>query len=313
MTHSRPTLQDHRLPLFQAYGTPLSPRTLTDRQGRSLYHLESRPDGDPVILVHGGGSCAVEWAPLLRELESARRWVLVDRPGHGYCYRLDYTGLDFRRAAVEYMLDLLDALGVQRARIVANSMGGYFSLCLALAHPERVDRLVLLGAPAGVDRWLPIQLRLMGLSWFNRPLFKMMRNPSPETLREQLFGRLLVAHPERVDRALIEAVIANFALPGAEVAWRTLLESVATPFGFRRRYGIREEVAQLSTRTTFVWGTEDAFSPPSSGRALCRGMPNAQFIELRDAGHCPWFDEPTACAEHVEAALSAKDGAEAAA
>jgi pimeloyl-ACP methyl ester carboxylesterase len=253
--------------------------------------------------VHGGGSCAVEWAPLLPELAPTRRWVLVDRPGHGYSYRIDYSGLDFRRAAVEYMLDLLDGLGVARASFVANSMGGYFALCLALAHPERVDQLVLLGAPAGIDRWIPPALRLMGLPWFNRSLFRMMRNPSTETIREQLFERLLVAHPERVDSALIEAVIRNSGLPGAELAWRTLLESVLTPLGFRRRYGIREEVASLSSKTTFVWGDKDAFSAPSSGRALARNMHDAQFIELPDAGHLPWLDAPAECAKYVEAAL----------
>ncbi len=297
------TFEQARLDHFARRGAAVASRRIRDRNGRTLYHLETRGDGPPVIFVHGGGSQAGEWAPLLPHLSGSRRHLVVDRPGHGLSYKLNYTGIPIRQAAVEYVTDLLDGLGIERATLVGNSMGGYFALCFAHAFPGRVERLVLLGAPAGVDRWLPPPLRLMGLRGVNRLLFRAMRESTPQQLRAKLFGRLLVAHPEKVADDFLSLVKESNGLPGAETSWRTLLEEVTTLCGFRRRCYIREEVARLATPTTFIWGERDAFAPPASGEDLARRMPHATLVKIPDAGHLPWIDAPDACTTAVENAL----------
>ena len=297
--------EQRRLEYFQHCGSPMIARRVYDRQGQTLFAMESGTSGEPVIVIHSGGDDASEWATLLPHLTRDRRWIVVDRPGHGLSYKLDYTRVDFRRAAVAYIADLLDGLEISRATFLGCSMGGYFSLCFALAHPERVERLVLVSAPAGVDRWLPPFLRLMGRRGINRLVFALMRNPTPEQLREKVFRPLLVAKPDQVPEAFLKLEIAAWQLPGAERAWRTLLESVTTLRGFRRRYFIRDEVSRLAVPTTFVWGDRDVFALPSiSGADLVARMPRARLVTIKGAGHIVWFDELENCARAVNDALS---------
>ncbi|MGH2805260.1 MAG: alpha/beta fold hydrolase, partial [Thermoleophilaceae bacterium] len=71
-------------------------------------------------------------------------------------YPIDYREVDYRGAAAEWLLDLLDAIDADQVDLVGNSMGGFFSMAFAIAHPHRVRRLVLVGAPAGLDRDLPL-------------------------------------------------------------------------------------------------------------------------------------------------------------
>src|SRR5215211_5249583 len=72
--------------------------------------------------------------------------VLPDRPGCGLSYRIDYRSVDYRRAAADWVLDLVESTEAERIDLVGNFMGGYFAMAFAIAHPERVRRLVLLGA-----------------------------------------------------------------------------------------------------------------------------------------------------------------------
>src|SRR5258708_14571481 len=104
--------------------------------------------GTPVLFVHGGGGFAGHWLPLLAHV-SGHRMIALDRPGCGLSDGFDYSSVDdIRGHAVTFLGAVLDALGLDRARIVANSMGGLWSLWLALDRPERVSSLALPGCPA---------------------------------------------------------------------------------------------------------------------------------------------------------------------
>ena len=294
--------ENARLALFERLGAPVKSLRLADRQGRTIYALE-RGGGDPVIVLHGGGGEPGQWAPLLRRLQPDHRYILVDRPGHGLSYRIDYSGLDFEAEAARFVEDVVSALGAQQVTLIASSMGGFFAFAFALAHPERVRQLVLVGAPAGVDVWIPPFLRLMGRRGVNRLLFRLMRNPTPSVLRDKLWKPLLVVDPAKVSDEILEVGIAASALPGAELAWRTLLESFVGLGGVRKKLRVRERVCKLAVPTTFVWGDRDAFAPPASGEDLVSKMPNARLVTVANAGHLPWFDDAPACASAIAEAL----------
>ena len=293
--------ETQRLDFFAACGTPVEARRLEDRQGRTIYAME-RGDGTPVVLLHGGGAEGAIWAPFLSELPEGTRAIVVDRPGCGLTYRQDYRGVDFRRAVAAFVEDVLDGLGLEQASFVANSMGGYFALCFALAHPERVVDLALLGAPAGLDRWLPVPIRLLGTPGINRVISWLAGEQDVDASRD-LYEQMLVADIDRVPDALLEVGSANYQQPGAWDCWLGLLEKVATPLGFRQRLMIRDEVADLDVRTLFAWGTEDAFAPPSTGQELDEQMPDSQVWVVPDAGHLPWLDDPDTCGRAVRGFL----------
>jgi len=116
--------------------------------------------GSPLLLVHGAFSDAFIWVPILPELARNHRVLAVDLPGHGLADPFDYTGVDLLELARTFLRDILDALEVRTLDLVANSMGGLFSVVFAIDKPGRVSRLVLVGAPAGVHRAVPLQLRM---------------------------------------------------------------------------------------------------------------------------------------------------------
>ena len=105
-------------------------------------------DGPPVLLIHGSGPGVTAWANwrlVLPELAKAWRVIAPDMLGFGYTERpagIEYT-LD---SWVNHLLGLLDALGIEQTDLVGNSFGGAIALAMAIRHPQRVRRLVLMGS-----------------------------------------------------------------------------------------------------------------------------------------------------------------------
>jgi pimeloyl-ACP methyl ester carboxylesterase len=195
--------------------------------------------GDPVILVHGGGGEAVQFAPLMSGLTGTFQCFAPDRPGCGLTDRFDYTNIPFRRHGIDFVASLLDALHLSKAAIAGNSMGGYWALLFALAAPERVTKLVLLGGPAGSGP--PPNAR--------RPP---RGEPSLESTRASY--RVVMANPDRVPAEIMDASFAASAIPGARQAWNSMLEDVAREGGNRNglAYALRPELKNLKAPTLFI-------------------------------------------------------------
>lgn len=257
-------------------------------------------DGPPVVLVHGGLGEAFQWGPLLAPLARRRRVIAVDRPGHGLADPFDYRRADLFDHARRFLGEVLDALALPAAPLVANSMGGLFSVAFALRHHERVPRLVLVGSPAGVTRALPLPLRLGTvpvLKWVARAL---MRRPTADSVRN-FWKQLLVAHAERLDDDFLH-LSALSQRRNAE-SWFTLIERTCEPRGFRRELLLAERWRDLAMPTTLVWGERDAFAPLADGESACARSPRLRMVRIADAGHSPWFDDPARVAAAIESAL----------
>jgi pimeloyl-ACP methyl ester carboxylesterase len=287
------TFEAQRLSYFAACGAPASPVRVVGPAGRETYLLE-RGSGAPVLMLHGGGGEASQWASLLGLLGEERRWLAADRPGHGLSSPVVYRGSDYRADAAAWIAEVLDGLGIERVSLVANSMGGYFALAFCLAHPERVDQVVFLGAPAGLDRWIPIPLRLLSIDWLHRLLTG--GTPTVEAMRKNLWAPILVADARRVPDEHLRLGIEAMASPESKLTWRSLLTRCVGLGGFKAELMLREEAATLQTRTLMLWGDRDAFAAPSSGQALLPTMRDARLEVLPGAGHLPWFDLPEVCA-----------------
>ncbi|MFE5833280.1 alpha/beta fold hydrolase [Streptomyces sp. NPDC056508] len=111
-------------------------------------HYNEAGEGHPVVLLHGSGPGATGWSnfsPNIPALAERYRVIAVDMPGWGGSDTVTGGERDHTAAAVQ----LLDALGIEKAAFVGNSMGGMTALRLAALHPDRVSHLVTMGAPAG--------------------------------------------------------------------------------------------------------------------------------------------------------------------
>jgi len=293
--------EQSRLALFARNGFQGQGRGIGDRRGRKTYAIVRGVGPSPTILVHGGLSEASQWYRVAPHLDGSV--VIPDRPGCGLSYRIDYSGVPYQQAAEAWFSDFVDGLGADRVNIVANSMGGYFATVFTAAHPERVRRLVFVGAPAGLDRPIPLFLRLWGNPVVGRAVGRMVRKTGSEDLRKRAF-RILSAHPERVADEYLEIAAAAARLPGAEVAARTMLRTVLDFGGWRTRMMTRDTLASIDVPTQFIWGDRDAFAPPSSGQDMVHRMRHAAIDIVPDAGHLPHMDEPEIVATAINDFLS---------
>lgn len=237
----------------------------------NVHDLGAGPIGQPpVLLVHGSGpgvSAWANWRLVMPALAATRRVVAPDMLGFGFTDRpadARYTLDNWLQQAV----DLLDELDVERVDLVGNSFGGALSLALAIRHPERVRRLVLMGS-VGVP--FPITPGLDAV-WGYTPSFENMRRLMD-----------LFAH----DRGLVTDELAelryqasirpgfqeSFAamFPAPRQAW---VDALASP---------QAAIRALPHETLVIHGREDQVIPLATSQTLAQWIPNAQ---LHVYGHC---------------------------
>jgi pimeloyl-ACP methyl ester carboxylesterase len=257
-------------------------------------------EGPPLLLVHGGFGNAFDWAPLMPALAQKRRVVAVDRPGHGLADPFDYRGVDLWAHGATFIAEVLDALGIERADLAANSMGGLWSVSFAMARPERVSALILVGAPAGMKRELPLALRMMRFPVMGALVRALMRRPTRKSTRD-FWRRIVLAHPERVSDEHLDASAAS-QRANCE-SWFGLAERAMDAGGLRRELVIGERWERLRVPFHFVWGERDAVGPPAEARAVASRVPGVRVLSIADAGHLPWLDDLAATAQAISTLL----------
>jgi pimeloyl-ACP methyl ester carboxylesterase len=255
--------------------------------------------GEPVLLLHGGNGVAAQWEPLLSRLSPGFHIYAPDRPGCGLTGMFNYRNVPLREHAVNFVLSTMDALGLKTANLVGNSMGGYFALVFALAHPDRVKRLVTVGEPAGSSATIPPANRLLAMRGLNGLMYATVMKPGASATYEG-FKRILVAHPERLSPAYLDCCTAASEIPGATESWLTLLEDCHITSGRSTlTYSLRPELPKLSIPTLLIWGDKDSFGSPSIAKEMAQSMRQGRAEVVPDAGHLAWLDQPDTVARSI--------------
>jgi pimeloyl-ACP methyl ester carboxylesterase len=261
-------------------------------------------EGPPLLLVHGGGDGAFDWVPILPALARSRRVLVVDRPGHGLADPFDYKGVDLLDHARTFLRDILDELDLPTVDIAANSIGGLLAAAFALDKPERVSRLVFVGASVGVARDAPLLLRLVSLPLFGQMLGRLLlRNPTREGSRK-FWGLVQVAHPEQLEDVFLDVDVAHT---------RRNLDSILSLIrcvgrGLRGGHLVLGDRWQtLRVPTLFLGAERDVFVRPKYEkelRTIVEGNPNVRLLRIPHAGHLPWLDEPELVVAEIERFLA---------
>jgi pimeloyl-ACP methyl ester carboxylesterase len=269
--------------------------------------------GPPILFIHGGSTCGTSWADLAAALPG-RRCLLLDRPGTGLSDPLPVAVRDvaaLRGLADVLVADVLDALDLAQADIVATSFGGSFALRGALATPERIGSTVIVGwtagAPVGRLPWMlrlgitPILGDLLGRLPVNRAavvaIFRAIG--SGEAIAD---GRI---SPEAVDAYV--ALLRHTPTLGNDRALGRLIFSARG--GLDRQFLLTAvERARIASPVAFLWGGRDAFGDESVARAFVAPFPNARLEVLSGAGHALWLDDLEAAVRFVEESLPASAG-----
>ncbi len=246
--------------------------------------------GPPLLAVHGLGGTKASFLPTLALLGSTHRVIAVDLPGFGDSVKPLRVPYD-ARYFTQVMTALLDALGIERAHVVGNSMGGRIGLEMALTASERVDRLVLLSpAMAWLRRrpWAPV-VRLL------RPELTMVPLPVEKLARRMVPSGGWAA-------AGVDEFLRAFSTPRGRHAFNAVLRNIYldSPHGDD---GLWSRLEGMTHESLFVWGTHDRLVPIGFMRHVERTFPAARHLEL-DCGHVPQVERPLETHDAIRAFLS---------
>jgi pimeloyl-ACP methyl ester carboxylesterase len=240
--------------------------------------------GSPVVMLHGLGATKVSFLPSIAALAPSHRAVAVDLPGFGDSVKPIRAGYDaayFGKAVVA----LLDALELDRAHILGNSMGGRVAIEVGLRAPERVCTLGLL-APSLAwlrDRpWAPL-LRLLS------PQLGLIQ-PAPRAVVEGIVRHLIPGAHEEWTAAGIDEFLRSYLTPRGRAAFyaaarNIYLEEPHGPHGFWTR------LPGLTPPSLFVWGRRDNIVPIQFAEHVRRELPRSEHLAL-DCGHVPQLERP---------------------
>lgn len=241
---------------------------------RGKIHLNAAGEGHPVVMLHGSGPGATGWSnfrPNMGALAERFRVIAPDMPGWGGSDPVTYEERDHVSDAIA----LLDALGIEKAAFVGNSMGGATSLKVAGRHPERVSHVVTMGSGAPGPR---IFTAGGGPSEGLKILHQGYRDPSIENMRA--LCRVMAFDPSFASEELIEQRhracaerpdhITNFAA------------GLGRP---RRGESTLEDIANIKAPAMIIHGRDDRVVHFEASLRLVSTIENSRLVLLNRCGH----------------------------
>ncbi len=251
-----------------------------DAGGIRTRFLQSGREGAPVLLfLHGSGGHAEAYTRNLAAHGEHFNTFAIDLMGHGYSDKPDY---DYTIPLyVKHVIGFLDAIGAKTVSLSGESLGGWVSSHVALAHPERIERLVL--NTAGADKVGPAALQTI-----REMTTAAVNDPSSERLRARL--EWLMHHNWKVTDDLVASRRRIYEQAGMQQAIAHVL-SMATPEA-RKFYALTDEQwAQIKHPTLVLWTDNDPTATVAVGEDLHSKLPNSQFVVMKDCGHWPQFED----------------------
>lgn len=271
------------------HGYPSAPRPecrYVDIRGVQTRYWQEGAAGTHVLLLHGIACSVLEWHHNVSTLAQAHRVWAMDLPGHGQTDKpqdFDYgiSGL------TRFVLDFMDALGLQKVHVVGNSLGGRLALECARMAPERLWSMTLLD-PAGVERRPTLlEFRLASV----RGLGELLTRPNAMGTR-MLWSKAFAAPDRFVTDELVRDKYRLASQPGAHAAFLRTLRSFVGLGGFEpgQVRSLQEAMPGLHTPALVIWGRQDQFVPCAHAEVLRGRLPDVQVQIWDGCGHAPMIE-----------------------
>ncbi len=243
--------------------------------------------GEPLVLLHALGESALDWRWVIPTLARTHRVYAPDLPGFGASAKptADYSPAFFERFAVGF----LDALGLRRAAVVGNSLGGLSALRLALSEPSRVGALILVDS-AGLSRSASLALRSLTAPGYGELSIAWARTPAGAAWRAWSKAQLLFAHPQLAPPAWRTEQYRLARLPGFLEAALAALRAQLDLQG--QREVLLDRLPDLKMPTLVVWGAKDRVFSPSQAREAVARLQRGSLALIPDCGHLPHIERP---------------------
>jgi 4,5:9,10-diseco-3-hydroxy-5,9,17-trioxoandrosta-1(10),2-diene-4-oate hydrolase len=245
-------------------------------------------EGDPIVFIHGLSGAWVNWLENLPHFARNHRVIAMDLPGFGHSpMPRDKISIAGYGRIVD---ELLDTLGIDRAVIVGNSMGGFIGAEIAIQFSTRVEKLVLISA-AGISiehqRNEPVlralerldDVLILGTGWMATRSAMLARRPRA---RRQMM-KLVAYRADDLPAPLIAEQVMGSGKPGFVPALDALTD-----------YPIRERLGEIECPVLVVWGEQDRLVPVRDAYTFGDLIPNARVVVWPDTGHVAMLERPVA-------------------
>jgi pimeloyl-ACP methyl ester carboxylesterase len=273
-------------------------------QGRWMNVLDyGSGSGAPVMFIHGLSGCWQNWLENIPFFAREHRVIAVDLPGFGE------SEMPAEEISISGYADTIDALmtelGIETAQVIGNSMGGFIGAEMAIRHPPRVERLVLVAA-AGLSiehirtqRKKGLRHRAENVAFFY--LGWLASHSSIVGRRRRLRTALMLlvaAHPDRLPPELTVEQVSGSGKPGFSDALDAMCH-----------YPIRDRLGEITCPTFIVWGDKDRLVPVRDAAVFEELIPEARSVIYKDTGHVAMMECPARFNADVDAFLREASGA----
>jgi pimeloyl-ACP methyl ester carboxylesterase len=261
----------------------LSPQTIKIK-GHTIFYIV-KGEGKPLILIHGYGAGIWVWEKQIEILFQSYRVYALDLIGHGFSDRpkIAYTPETY----VHFLKDFMDGVGIERATLIGNSMGGGIAWAMAIFFPERVDRLILINSvpPDILDQVRNDSFRkLVAINGI--PLLPYLviagrnKNSVKRILQECVSDTKLIT-PEVLNRQHQLSMI-----KGSTWVLYSTFKNAEGALKFK------DQLSHIRQRTLLLWGDRDLIFPTSVGEQLHRMISNSKIQLIKRSGHIPMWETP---------------------
>ena len=242
-----------------------------------LHYNDCGSGDETVVMLHGSGPGASGWANFNRNIEplvaAGYRVILMDCPGWSKSDPIVCTGSRSELNA-RALKGLMDAIGLDKAHLIGNSMGGHSAVAFALANPTRVGKLILLGGgTGGVSSFVPMPtegIKLIGALY---------RQPTIENLKRMM--SVFVYDTSSLTEELFQARLDNM-LTRRDHLENFIKSAEANPKQFP---DVGHRLGEIAAPALVIWGRDDRFVPLDTGLRLVAGLQNAELHVFSRCGH----------------------------
>ncbi len=256
------------------------------RTGDRWMNVLDYGSGSPLIFIHGLSGCWQNWLENIPHFAREHRVIAVDLPGFGA------SEMPVEPISMSSYADTIDALmvelGIDAAQIVGNSMGGFIGAELAIRHPARVERLVLVAA-AGLsveyirtERTKGLRHQAENVAFFY--IGWLASHSHTVVGRRRLRSALLLlvaAHPAKLPPALTIEQVAGSGKRGFSDALEAMLH-----------YPLRDRLEKIGCPTFVIWGDKDRLVPLRDAAIFEELIPNSRKVIYKDTGHVTMMERP---------------------
>lgn len=271
--------------MAEAELTHASTSRIAKAAGLTLHYHEAGPAGPDrapvVIMLHGGGPGASGWSNFGRNLPVFAehfRTLLVDQPCYGGSDKSELDK-DYFSYSADAVAALMDELGIEQAHFVGNSLGGGTAVRMALNHPEKVAKLLLMG-PGGVSVNLFAPDPTEGI----KRLFEFSAAPEPTKEQLRAFLGVMAYDQSIVTDELVEERWASANDPDTRLGNARMGASFANP-AWAEDVMLWREAHRINQPVLLTWGREDRVNPLDGALVALKAIPDARLHVFPHCGH----------------------------